>query len=145
MTNRPSAFFAACLLLLLSACTPVADLREPFLGNWSVRENCNVDGSFTFALRIEKIGASGNEVRLANVDFYNLPYSPTALVSGSRIDLPTQKYFVRTVPELSYEFTGTGLLQGDSLTIHYDVYRWEETPLGMDIRALDECTLIGTR
>ncbi len=144
MPLKPTALFAA-FCLFWTACTPVEDVREPFLGNWNVRERCDVDGAFDYLLRIDKLGSNGNEVRLNNVDFYSLPYSPTALVSGSRIDLPTQKYFVRTVPELSYEFTGTGLLQGDSLTIHYTVYRWEETPLGMDIRTLDDCTLIGHR
>lgn len=146
--NKLSTLSFAAFLLLFVSCEPVADVREPFLGTYSVHETCDVDGAFTYNMNIVRQGGAGNEVEIEGVSFYNLPFQPNALVSGGRIDIPIQKYYVRQPPagpEISYEFSGTGNLVDSVLTIHYNVTRYEDTPLGLDIRNLDDCTMVCTK
>jgi CRISPR/Cas system CSM-associated protein Csm3 (group 7 of RAMP superfamily) len=136
------AFF--CAVISFSSCTDTrVDLREPFLGHWNVHEVCNT-GNFDYTINIRALSAAST-VEIDEVSFYNLPFQPEAIISGSRIDIPTQKYYVRTNPELSYEFTGTGLLNGNTLTIDYDVYKNEQLVTGMDTRLIDQCTMNCTK
>ncbi len=151
-TRSTSQFFQAKYmaygLLLFIAATFTActdgnniDTRDAFAGRYNVTELCDssVD-TFGFTMNVRKL-AGATLVELDEFDFYGYPYQPEAIISGDRLDIASQKYTVRTSPELSYEFTGTGRLVGNVLTIDYNVYRWEQLVTGMDVRLIDNCSM----
>ncbi len=120
------------------------DPREPFYGTYDVVESCEND-TLDLTLSIVDNGSRGDEVFIEGDFIYGLDQRLTGIVAGARLTLPAQAYFIRTDPDLYYEFSGDGLLADGELRLTYSVYRVEQLPLGIDERYLGDCELVMTQ
>jgi hypothetical protein len=132
------------LLLLVSACEinqgPKA--RDAFLGSWQMTDRCLADTQ-VYVLDIFEDSNFGDDIVLSGEGLYRIGFPIEAVVTGSRLVIPIQDLILSTIPDLRYEFTGTGSINsaGDRLTIDYDVLTLQD---GYVI-AVDQCIAIGER
>lgn len=141
MKNSMAFFLALFFSILFVACEPdeQEDFREIFVGTYDVTEDCPND-DLSIVLQIEKVG-TGDDVRIVGDFIYGLDQEFEAIISGNRITLPTQTYYVTTSPDLFYEFSGDGLLADGEIRLEYTVLRVEELPFGIDEKDEGSCVL----
>lgn len=108
------------LALLLLACLTVSpgckkdtDDREKFLATYSVVESCN-SGNYNYEISINTSETADNAVLISN--FADFGVSAAATVSGNNITIPQQTV---TAMGLAVSFSGSGTLNGSSLSITY--------------------------
>ena len=130
------------LLLLVSACEinqgPKA--RDVFIGSWQVTDRCQADTQ-DYVLDIFEDSSFGDDILLEGEGLYRIGFPIEAIVTGSRLVIPIQDLLLSTIPDLRYEFAGSGSINsdGDRLTIDYDVLTLQD---GYVI-AVDQCIAIG--
>jgi hypothetical protein len=93
---KTNLLLIALIVLILGACgknddttpSPIPDIRDKFVGNWSVNnENC---GKSKYLVTMEKDLASNDRVLLYNFGFSSATEADTAIVSGNTITLYPQ-------------------------------------------------------
>lgn len=111
------AFFAS-LLVLVSSCDVIVvnpqtyDARDRFIGTYQFEDySTTYDEYWNYGVTIMKSGYS-NEIILNN--FYNSGLNVYARVSGNRLTIPWQRID-------GYELQGNGTVDGNRLTLTYDV------------------------
>jgi len=98
---------------------PEYDVRDEYIGWYQVTDLCDV-GESTYELEVFKADYD-DEIGFGFPGLYETGYDVTALVTGMKIIIPIQQFYVSTVPEIFYEFSGSGSLEGNVLTIEYRV------------------------
>ena len=100
--------------------TPYYDVRDEYIGDYDVADDCDAFSS-DYALTVFKEG-NDNEIIFGFPGLYETGYEVVALVTGMKITIPIQQFVVATWPaEVIYEFSGSGALDGDILTVDYQV------------------------
>jgi hypothetical protein len=114
--------------------------RDVFLGPWQVTDRCLADTQ-SYRLDIFEDGGFGEDISLEGDGLYRIGFPITATVTGARFVIPIQDVVISSVPDLRYEFTGSGSISSDgqTLTIDYDVLTLQD---GFVIAA-DQCLLTG--
>jgi len=99
--------------------TPYFDVRDEYIGNYDVFDTCE---SFEadYNLTIFKEG-NDNEIFFGFPGLYETGFEVVALVTGMKITIPIQQFVVSSFPEVLYEFSGSGSLDGDTLIVDYQV------------------------
>ncbi len=104
-------FLASCDVIVVDP-QPAYDARDKFTGNYDIEEySSTYDEYWEYGLSIYKSGY-GNEIMLDN--FYNSGLRVYGSVTGNRVYIPWQ-----TVN--GYELQGDGFLNGNKLTLSYQV------------------------
>lgn len=134
------------ILALVAASMASCDLndgprdRDVFLGPWDVNDRC-LNDTQDYRLDIFEDGGFGEDITLEGDGLYRIGFVVEATVTGSRFVIPIQDAIISSVPDLRYEFTGSGSISSDGqeLTIDYEVLTVQE---GLIIDA-DQCILTG--
>jgi len=92
------------------------DLRESFLGEWSVKEENTLKSTDYYIVKIENSESDSTAVLISN--FYSIgdDFAVEGVVSGSRITIPTQ-----TVSGFTFQGYGTITLSGKIINWSYNV------------------------
>ncbi len=114
--------------------------RDVFLGPWDVTDRCLADTQ-NYRLDIFEDGGFGEDISLEGDGLYRIGFVVDATVTGSRFVIPVQDAIISSVPDLRYEFSGSGSISSDGqeLTIDYEVLTVQD---GFVIDA-DQCLLKG--
>jgi hypothetical protein len=115
--------------------------RDVFLGPWDVTDRC-LNDTQDYRLDIFEDGGFGEDISLEGDGLYRIGFVLEATVTGSRFVIPVQDAIISTVPDLRYEFAGSGSISSDGqeLSIDYDVLTLQD---GLIIDA-DQCRLTGS-
>ena len=110
------------LALIMASCrddTPYFYIRDEYIGDYVVFDTCE---SFEadYNLTVFKVG-NDNEIIFGFPGLYETGFEVTALVTGMKITIPIQQFLISNFPEVYYEFSGSGSLDGDTLIVDYQV------------------------
>jgi hypothetical protein len=117
-----TAFFALATLAFVSCKDqgPYYDVRDEYIGDYYVEDTCDAFES-DYNLTIFKEG-NDNEIVFGFPGLYETGYEVIALVTGMKITIPIQQFVISSFPvEVLYEFSGSGSLDGNVLTVDYQV------------------------
>lgn len=110
----------AALALSFNACKKEEPLdREKFLGSYSVTRDCDVSVNASYNMTVEISGTADNKVVVKNLTNQGASDILTGDIAGSTITFTEQPISVGA--GVSYIFkSGTGTINGNSLTINYN-------------------------
>ena len=94
-------------------------MRDEYIGDYDVADDCDAFSS-DYALTVFKEG-NDNEIIFGFPAYMKTGCEVVALVTGMKITIPIQQFVVATWPEVIYEFSGSGALDGDILTVDCQV------------------------
>ncbi len=125
---------------LFSACDTAQSSAElaRWLGSWSMTDRCTADTS-EYPLIITQGSVLRKAIFLEGVGLYQTGFRLEGLVTGNRLVIPIQSFRISNVPEVFYEFSGSGVLGSSGLTIDYTVATVQD---GI-IFDVDVCTATG--
>ena len=94
--GKTNIFLLAIIILMLGACgtkddtapSPIPDIRDKFIGSWSV--NNEICGKSKYLVTMEKDPATNDLMLIYNFGFSNATQADTALVTGNTITLYNQ-------------------------------------------------------
>ena len=109
-------------VIVFSSCEdniPEYDVRDEYTGWYQVTDLCDV-GESAYDLEIFKFD-NADEIGFGFPGLYETGFEVHAIVTGMKIIIPIQDFYVSSYPEIFYEFSGSGSLEGNILTIEYRV------------------------
>jgi hypothetical protein len=131
-------FFTSCEVIYVEGEEPY-DVRDNYTGEFYVYEPCGYD-TVEYDLLIVK-EYSSNEISFQGNGLYDVGVAITAIITGNKLIIPTQRVEVSHYPLIEYEFSGRGSLYNGVLQIDYQVITFED---GWE-RDRDYCTAYGER
>lgn len=135
-----NALMTAAPVILFSTCDlqQGPDQRDPWVGAWIMTDRCSADTT-EYELLITKGSNLGDEILLQGVGLYQTGFVVEGVVTGTRLVIPVQSFLISSVPNLRYEYSGTGNIDNTEITIDYDVVTLQDGY----IIAVDECRATG--
>lgn len=95
------------------------DDRDNFVGTYAVTDQCSFDTT-AYSIFIEKVG-NQNDIEFLGDGLYNIGFIIGGIVTGTKLVIPIQQITISTTPNIYYEFTGQGALNGNELRVDYSV------------------------
>jgi hypothetical protein len=134
---KPALLFFAVSILLINSCKKDdTDVRDKFVGSYSISETWTSDGggsgTDSYAISISKSGTDAQKIIIENlantINEYGSKMNVIGTVSGNSIAIATQSIAVGVY---SVTVTGTGALNDKLLTISYIIVgQWQGTCTG---------------
>lgn len=98
---------------------PEYDVRDEYIGFYNVTDGCDATLS-EYSLDIFKSN-NYSDIVFGWPGLYEAGMDVAAIVTGMKVIIPMQQFYVSTFPEIFYEFSGSGSLDGNVLTVDYTV------------------------
>ncbi len=110
-------------VMVISSCDsneiPEYDIRDEYVGWYHATDLCDV-GTSDYELEIYKFDYD-DEIGFGFPGLYETGFDVHAIVTGMKIIIPIQQFYVSSYPEIFYEFSGSGSMEGNVLSIQYRV------------------------
>lgn len=122
MKNIYTILLASAIMILASCQRDDSyyfDERDVYLGNYAVTDYCD-NGVSDYSLSVIKADAS-DEIMFTFPGLFEAGMDVHAIVTGMKIIIPIQDFYVSSFPEIVYEFSGSGSLNDSLLRIDYQV------------------------
>ncbi len=95
------------------------DVRDEYVGFYKATDSCS---SFTSDYELEIFKANAyDEIVFGFPGLYETGFDVDAIVTGMKIIIPIQRFNISAVPEIFYEFTGSGSLEDSLLIVDYNI------------------------
>ncbi len=109
--------------LLFTACEkdyiPEYDVRDEYVGDYQVTDAC--DAAFnTYDITVFKSN-NYDEIIFGWPGLYEVGMEVYGIVTGMKVIIPIQQFYVSSYPDIFYEFSGSASLEGDTLIVDYTV------------------------
>ena len=134
----------AVVAILLASCnvTVIEDVdpRDDYTGTYTVTDACDAPGTW-YTMSVYKDESTSDEIVFGYPGLYEINADVHAIVTGSQIYIPIQRFYVSQYPEIFYEFSGNGTLEGSTLIVDYRVLTVQEGYVMDDV----SCTAYMTR
>lgn len=109
--------------ILFTACEknaiPDYDIRDEYVGDYQVVDAC--DAAFNnYDISIYKAN-DYDEIVFGWPGLYEVGMDVHGIVTGMKVIIPIQQFYVSNFPEIFYEFSGSAALEGDTLIVDYTV------------------------
>lgn len=98
---------------------PRYDVRDEYVGFYNATDACDATLS-DYELEVYK-SSNYDDIIFAWPGLYEAGFEVSAIVTGMKIIVPIQQFYVSTYPEIFYEFSGSGALDGNVLKVDYTV------------------------
>lgn len=133
--------FLALLTFAFQACEVDngPDDRDPFVDLYNVTDRCESD-TIDYFIDIYKANKNGDEILIDGDGLFAIGKIVEAIVTGKKIVIPLQTFPIGSDPNLFYEFSGNGTLDGNVLTIAYKVLTVQGEIVLSDNDCIATCT-----
>lgn len=99
---------------------PDYDVRDEYVGSYAVTDACDAMlNDYTLEIYY---GNDYDEVIFGWPGLYEAGFEVAGIVTGMKMIIPIQQFWVSTYPDIFYEFSGTAALEDGVLTVDYTVY-----------------------
>ncbi len=109
--------------LFFSSCErdeiPEYDVRDEYVGFYTVTDACDATLS-DYTLEVYK-SSNYSDIMFGWPGLYEAGFEVAGIVTGMKVIIPLQQFYVSTFPEIFYEFSGSGSLEDSVLKIDYTV------------------------
>ncbi|MFI5171469.1 MAG: hypothetical protein ACHQFW_03720 [Chitinophagales bacterium] len=109
--------------VLFTACKrneiPEYDVRDEYIGNYHVTDACDATLS-DYEIPVYK-SADYSDIIFGFPGLYETGMEVAAIVTGMKIVIPIQDFYISSYPDIFYEFSGSGSLEDSVLTVDYTV------------------------
>jgi hypothetical protein len=95
------------------------DVRDEYVGRYVVDDYCDV-GVSDYELDIYKSDYD-DEITFGFPGLFEAGMDVQAIVTGMKIIIPVQQFYISSWPEIFYEFSGSGSLEDSLLIVDYQV------------------------
>lgn len=110
-------------MIILASCDrneiPEYDVRDEYVGMYSVTDACDAMLN-DYQLEIY-YSPDYDEVIFGWPGLYEAGFEVTGIVTGMKMIIPIQQFYVSSFPEIFYEFSGTAALEDGILKVDYTV------------------------
>ncbi|MEZ5012926.1 MAG: hypothetical protein R2794_01415 [Chitinophagales bacterium] len=119
------SYLLASAIVLFAACAkddiPEYDVRDEYVGHYVVNDMCEI-GTANYELDILYVDDYySDEIVFGFPGLFEAGMDVHAIVTGMKIIIPLQDFYISNYPDIFYEFSGSGSLEGNVLTINYRV------------------------
>ena len=108
---------------LFTACErneiPDYDVRDEYIGNYRVSDACDATLS-DYDIPVYK-SSNYDDIIFGFPGIYETGMEISAIVTGMKIIIPIQQFYVSNYSDIFYEFSGSGSLEDSILTVDYTV------------------------
>jgi hypothetical protein len=108
---------------LFTACekdvVPDYDVRDEYVGFYQVTDACDATLN-DYAIEVFKAN-DFDEIVFGWPGLYEAGMEVRGIVTGMKVIIPLQQFYVSTFPDIFYEFSGSASLEGDTLIVDYTV------------------------
>lgn len=120
---KPVILLSLIGTLALASCdrneVPEYDVREEWVGVYQVTDACDASLS-DYTLEIY-LGNDYDEVIFGWPGLYEAGFEVAGLVTGMKMIIPLQQFYVSSFPEIFYEFSGSASLEDGVIKVDYTV------------------------
>lgn len=98
---------------------PEYDVRDEYVGFYTVTDACDATIS-DYEIEVFK-STNYSDIIFGFPGLYEAGMEVAGLVTGMKVIIPIQQFYVSSFPEIFYEFSGSGSLEDTILKIDYTV------------------------
>lgn len=127
--------FSAAVSMFLFSCNDDAvyfDERDAYVGDYKVDDYCDT-GISDYELTVLKSDYDHDEIYFSFPGLFEAGLEVHAIVTGMKVVVPLQQFYISSYPEIFYEFSGSGSLNDSIFTIDYQVLTVENGLIMDDI------------
>lgn len=115
--------YATSTILFLAACEKedafYYDVRDAYVGHYTVDDYCDI-GVADYQLDVYKSN-DYDDIVFGFPGLFEAGMDVSGIVTGMKVIIPIQQFYISSWPEIFYEFSGSGFLEDSIFTIDYQV------------------------
>jgi len=115
--------FGLIAMIALASCdnehVPDYDIRDEYVGIYDVTDACDASMS-DYTLEVI-YGSDYDEVVFSWPGLYEAGFEVAGIITGMKMIIPLQQFYVSSYPEIFYEFSGSASMEDGILRVDYTV------------------------